>query len=427
MDFNILDYGARADGTVCTANIQAAIDAAGVSGGRIIIPEGTFVSGTLRLRSGVEIHLERGAVLKGSTDMSDYNELDEYEQNFSSPKIEGWLGKHLIIALYCEDVALSGEGTLDGSGDFFFAEPVTESIYVWHRGYCYPRDMELLRPGQLVCFIECKRVRCEGINLTNQPCWGLYFHGCDDVFIKGINVNNPKCFPNTDGIDIDSCYNAVVSDCTIHTGDDAIAIRASQKRLKNKEHHCENITVTNCKISSASSAIRIGVGDGLIKDVRISDIEISCGAPALCFVSCYSGKSGVSIEDVVISNVKATETTRPIHITEGIGVLMRNILIENFDVETYGYCDIGAQNLGSLSDLTLKNWRVTLTESPEPITERDAELHGDVWMRVKNVERLKIDGFKVVDPHGYLDAWSGGAFSFDGCDDRECARVEIQK
>ena len=122
MNTSILDFGARGDGvTLCTAQICAAINACAESGGgRVTVPAGVYVTGTVVLRDHVELHLEQGAVLKGSTDMEDYNALDAYAQNFSSPVHEKWLGKHLILAVECTDVALTGGGTVDGSGDAFF-------------------------------------------------------------------------------------------------------------------------------------------------------------------------------------------------------------------------------------------------------------------------------------------------------------------
>ena len=112
MNTNILDFGAMGDGvTPCTGKIQAAIDACAASGGgRVTVPAGTYLTGTLWLRSHVELHLGHGSVLKGSTELDDYNALDAYEQNFSCQNPEEWVGKHLVLAVECEDVALTGSG-----------------------------------------------------------------------------------------------------------------------------------------------------------------------------------------------------------------------------------------------------------------------------------------------------------------------------
>ena len=104
--YKITDYGAVADGvTLCTQNIQTAIDVcAAAGGGRVTVPAGTFVTGTIWLKSNVELHLSHGAVLKASENLADYNEPDAYEQNFSYPP-EEWVGKHLILAVEVENTS----------------------------------------------------------------------------------------------------------------------------------------------------------------------------------------------------------------------------------------------------------------------------------------------------------------------------------
>ena len=185
MNVNILDFGAIADGkTLCTTQIQAAIDAcAAAGGGTVTIPAGTFISGSIWLRDNIELHLAHASVLKGSDNLDDYNAEDAYEQNFSSRKNEKWLGKHLIIAHECFNVAITGTGTLDGNGDAFLTDPKPYSAYVWNEGCRTARDEEMCRPGQLVAFIECKRVRVENITITNQPAWGCFLHGCREGLV----------------------------------------------------------------------------------------------------------------------------------------------------------------------------------------------------------------------------------------------------
>ena len=135
-EFNVRDYGAVGDGvSKDTASLQKALDAATASGGRVVVPPGTYLTGSLWLKSRTELHLQRGAVLKASGDLADYNATDAYPQNWGS-KSEGWCGKHLVLCLGQEDVAITGEGTVDGNGTVFFA-PVSEAgtggDFVWRR------------------------------------------------------------------------------------------------------------------------------------------------------------------------------------------------------------------------------------------------------------------------------------------------------
>ena len=107
--YNVLDFGAK-ENVLATKSIQAAIDACSAEGGgRVIIPSGTYVCGTIWLKSNVELHLEMGAVLKASSDMDDYNDEDAYPQNYGVP-VENWRGTHLIIALEAHNVAITGNG-----------------------------------------------------------------------------------------------------------------------------------------------------------------------------------------------------------------------------------------------------------------------------------------------------------------------------
>ena len=175
MNFNILDFGAKKD-TVCTESIQAAIDScADNGGGVVIIPSGEYISGTVWLKSNVELHLEMGAVLKASTNTEDYNDENAYSQNWGSVS-EKWKAKHLIIALECDNTAITGNGIIDGSGDYFFGdERVICSGTAWEGGYVTSRDEENLRPGQLICFIECSNVKVIDIAIRNTPCWECSF------------------------------------------------------------------------------------------------------------------------------------------------------------------------------------------------------------------------------------------------------------
>ena len=417
MNANILDFGAIADEkTLCTAQIQAAIDAcAAVGGGTVTVPAGTYITGTLWLRDNIELHLAHASVLKGSDDLDDYNAEDAYEQNFSSRQNEKWLGKHLIIAHECQNVAVTGTGTLNGNGDFFLSNPAPYSAYVWNEGCRTARDENLCRPGQLLCFIECERVRVENITITNQPAWGCFLHGCKYVQIRGLRTFNPHSNFNSDGIDLDCCSHVTVSDCLIDTGDDCIAIRAAEKRLKKQPRPCEHITISNCVMGSASCTFRLGVGNGTIRHVRVNNIAITRGAPAVCLMSSYNGKGHVEIEDVIFSNVSVTGCARPFEIVEGANAAIKDVLLENFNVETYGYFHLRSDFPESVSNITLRNWRVTLTDGPKPLVPRDFERRGNVWFRAERIGKLTLENFHVRDKNGYLQAWKSGSFRFQDC------------
>ncbi len=430
MNTNILDFGAVPNSSeICTEKIQAAIDeCAKTGGGRVTVPAGTYISGTIRLRSNVELHLEHGSVIKGSANMDDYNELDEFSQNFSSPKNEKWLGKHLVLAVECENIAITGNGTLDGSGDAFFGELSYYSAYVWNEGCVTAKDENVLRPGQLLCLVECQRVTIRDITITNQPCWGCYLFGCDYVTVIGMRTRNPHYYFNSDGIDIDCCRYVTVSDCVIDTGDDAIAIRGNEFRLKNRPHPCEYISISNCVLGSASCSVRVGVGiEGTIRHVRVSNITITRGAPMIQFMSAYKGHGNVTIQDVNFSNISATGCTRALALDESAGVKIENVTLENIRVETQGYFDLKADFPDTVNNITLRNWDVILTEAPEIKVPRDYERKGSVWFRAKNINSLRLEGIHVYDNGDHLSAWEDGAFGFEGCCGLETSDVWISR
>jgi polygalacturonase len=428
MEFNVLDFGAR-PGTneLCTNQIQAAIDkCARLGGGRVTVPAGTYISGTIRLRSHVELHLEHGSVIKGSTNMDDYNGLNEFSQNFSSPVNEKWLGKHLLLAVECEDIAITGTGMFDGSGDAFFGEKFYYSAYVWNEGCTTAKDDSVLRPGQLICIVECKNVTIRDITLANQPCWGCYLFGCDYVTVVGMKSKNPHYYFNSDGIDIDCCRFVTVSDCILDTGDDAIAIRGNEYRLKNRPHPCEYISISNCVLGSASCSVRVGVGkEGTIRHVRISNLTITRGAPMIQFMSAYKGHGDVMIQDVNFSNISATNCTRVLEMDESAGVKIENITLENIRVETQGYFNLKSNFSDTVNNVTLRNFDVIMTEAPEIKVQRDYERRGTVWFRANNINALTLENIHVYDNGSYLSAWEDGTFEFNGCSDLKIKDVML--
>ena len=166
MMYNILDYGACTDGcSVCTESIQKAIDACNENGGgRVLVPAGKYVSGTFYLKDNVELHLEQGALIKASPDINDYNDEDAYPQNFGCLS-ENWLGKHLVIALECKNVAITGFGIIDGNGEHFIEDMRPDcyhGYYGWRKGLLKCRYPEVQRPGQLICFIESSEILVDG-------------------------------------------------------------------------------------------------------------------------------------------------------------------------------------------------------------------------------------------------------------------------
>ncbi|MBR2374215.1 MAG: hypothetical protein IKA87_08310 [Lentisphaeria bacterium] len=358
MMYNILDYGAVPDGKVLnTQAIQDAVDAChAAGGGTVVVPPGKFITGTVFLKSRVHLHLESGALLQGSPNMDDYCSDDAYEQNAKANR-EGWRGAHLIAAVEAEDVMLSGPGIIDGNCDAFFIPPGTTIDAKWAGGLAWARGIRVndsskidYRPGQMVVFVQCRRVQVENITLRNSTCWTLFLHGTRQAVIKGVIIDNPVDGINTDGIDIDCSSQVTVSDCIITVGDDAITLRASGARLKDHPPVCEDITVTNCVLDSSVCAFRLGVGAGVIRNAVISNIVIRFAGLGFLLQPSYGRNgAGVRIENISASNIRARQLGHPVRIIAGAEDVgdgaVRNIDFSNFRCECAGNIEIAGNQM----------------------------------------------------------------------------------
>lgn len=409
MVYNILDYGAKPDGkTLCTEAIQKAIDDCNASGGgRVLIPAGSFYSGSIFLKSNVELHLEHGALLTASSNIEDYNADDAYPQNYGWAP-EEWRAKHLIMAIECDRVAITGLGTIDGNGESFRKEPTPPPPYAygWMYGQSHVKDMNVMRPGQLIAVVESTNVFVEGITIVNAPCWCLFLHGCDYVRVHAIQVFNHKTALNTDGIDIDCCRYVTVSDCNIETGDDAITFRTATHRLK-KIRPCEYVTVTNCNLAVSASAFRIGVGSGHIRHIRVSNINIERASNGMHFMTSYKGNGAAEIEDVNFSNVSINFCSSPVKL-EGDRAFIKDVTIENVRAK---HCISGLRIIPaeecSISNITLKDIELTVKKEEREITPENVARRGAYMVDIGKSKSVTLDRVRLHADDDVLPFWSG--------------------
>ena len=312
--------------------IQRGIDAVSAAGGgRVTIPVGTWVTGSLELKSGVELHLPKGATLKGGTDRRDYNPNDVFPENFWSNG-EEWSGGHLIYAYRASDVAITGEGTIDGSGPSFFGEPDYDS---WFPCYKYglklfPKDREWYRPGPMVAMFLTKNIRLEGVTLRDTPCWTAHFRCCDGLVAKDVTIDADRTIANSDGFSIDCTRNVRVTGCTVKTGDDGFAIRASCP------HHaatnfCENIVIEDCDVWSCCLGIRYGIGTGLIRNVEVRSCRFHEACSTFAFSPTWVGSGkGVFFENIRHFDCTGDQCERPLgYWPATVDTHLKDILFEN--------------------------------------------------------------------------------------------------
>ncbi len=401
--YTITDFGAVGDGaTLNTRAIQAAIETCGsAGGGQVVVPPGTFVTGTLWLRDHVELHLEAGAVLLGSPNLGDYNTLDAYPQNFvaSDRTYEDWTGAHLILGIEVRDVSITGPGIIDGNASVFFGEPVhfDPPWFIWRDGLATARDKATGRPGQMVVFCESRDIRIRDVSLRNATCWACFFHGCEDVFVRGVNVDNAPFACNTDGIDIDSCRNVTVSDCIIDTGDDAIAVRGVPARLKDRTRVCERITVTNCVLGSSSSVFRIGVGDGEIRDALFSNIVVTRGGVGVHFNSAFSPRSkGVTISNVRFRGVLMRNVAHPLVVDgggENATSRIEDIVLDDIRAEGFAPVRISGNSRHNVRNIVLRNMDIVVIANPLKLNARSD--YPDTLFQFARADKVTLDRVRV--------------------------------
>lgn len=290
--YDITDYGAVADTTqLSTAAIQQAIDECAVfGGGQVLVPAGNFKTGSIFLRGNVNLHLESGATLYGSTDIRDYIPVstDYVSLRTHTPTIQ------LIYADGAENMSITGSGTIDG------------------RGFAFPKltwdDEGITRP-HLLRFIRCSNVTVAGVTLRNSGCWMQHYLACDRVKINGITVINRNNY-NNDALDLDGCHDVTVSDMIADSDDDAITLKSTSPRL------CEDITISNCTVSSHCNAIKLGTEtNGGFRNIIIRGITVKPSADQSSQFFGYEGgigHSAISLEIVdggVMENIDIADVT----------------------------------------------------------------------------------------------------------------------
>ncbi|RPJ74448.1 MAG: glycoside hydrolase family 28 protein [Acidobacteria bacterium] len=291
----IADHGARGDGEALnTAAIAAAIAAcARAGGGRVVVPRGVFLTGPIELKSGIELHLERGAVLLFSPSIADYPLARVSYEGLPAVR-----ARSPIWASGAEDIAITGEGIIDGSGQAW--RPVKKAKMTpgqWQalvasggavdaagstwwpsreaangaeavkaldrRGpdgplaeYAVAR--EYLRPV-MVSLVGCRRVLLDGPTFQNSPAWNIHPLLSEDLVIRNITVLNPWYSQNGDGLDLDSCRRALVYNCRFDVGDDAICIKSGKDEYgRRRGRPTEDVVITDCVVYHGHGGFTVG-------------------------------------------------------------------------------------------------------------------------------------------------------------------------
>jgi hypothetical protein len=436
--YNIIDYGAKSDGSVQTAALQKAIDGCFKrGGGTVVIPPGEFISGALQLRSNVTLKLENGALLKGSLDTADY-------------LING-IRHGMIYAQNERNIAIVGQGTIDGNGTAFMVSDRSHVSADFDREYTrqgkdfMPED-EIFedgpvaydyRPGMMVVILSSENVRIKDVTFKDSPEWTIRFGECDDVWVDGISIYNNLMIPNSDGIHCTASRNIRISNCDIRAGDDAIIITGfpnsigvdgsdeerdkdlGKDRIGNNLGFAENVTVTNCVLQSRSAGIRIGYGSVPIRRCVFENIVIYGSNRGIgVFARDHANISQIQFNNIIIQTRLHSGhwwgNGEPIHVSAipqnseiPVGKISE-ISFRNITAESETGMVVYAYEPGLVENIQLENVRLTI--SPGKYID---EYGGNLDLRpsfskefsifkyelpgllVKNIRHLEIENFDL--------------------------------
>jgi hypothetical protein len=334
-EYVITKYGAVADGETNNATvIQKLIDKVSAEGGgRVTVPAGNFMTGTLFLKSNVDLHLAVGARLLGSSNRSDYRS-GEAAQNSSRPgEYNDYSnGRVAVISAHRQtNVSISGKGIIDGQGQELMLD-----IFKKLRSGELKQDTiwKVKRPNGRALILEfnaCREVSISGISLKNSSEWVQDYRECDGVTIDGIKVQSTTYW-NNDGLDITDSKNVRITNCFINSADDGICLKSD-----NPKSACENVYIENCTVRSSANGLKFGTTSaGGFKNVKVRNLTVfDTYRSAIALESVDGGTmEGIDIRDVVGKNTGNAIFIRRGHRnkTGQVGTL-RGIYIANVKVE----------------------------------------------------------------------------------------------
>ena len=292
--FKVTDYGAipgdERDDTAAFAKALAAVDAAG--GGRLIVPPGEYRTGHLALVSRLDLHLEKGAHLLFSADPETYRLKD---RKF----------RPLVLASGVHDLAITGEGVLDGQGQAWWTEARKFKNAARAQGEA---NEEIGRP-RLLIIEKSRRILVEGVTLTNSPQFHFVPSRCEDVTIRGVTVRAPHDAPNTDGIDPSASKRVHITGCTIDTGDDNIAIKSGNPEFG----PTEDVLIEKCTFLAGHGMSIGSETNGGVRNLLVSDCTFD-GTDAGIRMKSARGRGGVA-ENLTYQNLTMRNVEIAIQIT----------------------------------------------------------------------------------------------------------------
>jgi hypothetical protein len=412
-------FGAKADGKVLDSNaINSAINHAHDAGGGVVyLGPGTYLCGTVVLKSRVTLYLEAGAVLLGSKNMNDYTPQ-------GGPSAAGDAGqRHLLFARDVDDVTIMGAGRIDGQGKSFWVPSGRKQVPAEERwgdvATLYWKPLPRVSP--MIELVDCRRLHIEHVRVENSSGWTMRLINCSNVVVDGISIKNPVYGINVDGIDVTNCSDVRIANCSIDTADDAICLK-SENPYGISAPACRNITVTNCTMTGCCNGFKFGTRtEGAFENITFSNSvihndDVDLNARIISGI-CLEMVDGGSVDGVTIVGIRMQRTRTPIFLRLGNRTprktgqpgTLRNILISDIlasgAIFTSSITGVPGYDI---EDVTLSNIRVdTLEETREDWLSRAIPEQANAYPEARMFGRLPAWGLYLRHARGLRlrDLW----------------------
>lgn len=407
-DVSIVDYGAVSDTTINSQPyIQAAIEACyQTGGGRVIVPQGDFMTGTIELKSHVILYLDAGAVLYASLLPEDYeNDFIVYKKNDSGKEGDG-ATPVLVYAKNAVNTGIHGTGTIHGRARRVFEDLRKTDGFIEKetqnaRESGYPMKMYYkVEPFTCMVFLEeCRNVSIQDASFIESTDWTLHFKWSKEIYVDNVTIKSSlEKGVNADGIDVDGCRDVVISNCIIETGDDAIVLKSTQ--TFNESRPCENVTVTNCILQSTSTALKLGTESfSDFRYINFSDCVVRNSNRGLSIVV----RDGASVEHVSFTDILVECNRKPFfwwgngdpiwlvvkkRFPDSKPGSIRHVSFTNITATGQGTSKIESLEKGQIQDIKFTNVSLTLEAESLPDKRADNILYFD---KAENIRLLNTD------------------------------------
>ncbi len=325
--FDVADYGAIGDSLhINTLEIQKAIDDCSQNGGGIVVlKKGVYISGTIMLKDNVTLHIDEDAKLVGSSNPYDYQSIDTFIDATGQER-----GNCLIGGIGVSNISIVGKGSIDGNGAAFTHENI--SVKKKMLGIASSNKKFGANRPFLLRFVKSSNIKIRDIELRQPAAWTCHFYQSNAIEVDNVSIYS-HANHNNDGIDLDSSFNAVIKNCRIDTGDDAICFKTTSPLPT------YDIRVQNCALKSEWGALKFGTESmGDFYNIHISDCKIEdTRGGGIKILSVDGG----NIHDIEIENITMKQVDMPIFIR--LGERLRT------------YRDAEKQNIGSIDNISIKN------------------------------------------------------------------------